>query len=132
MFESNNKKPFELSKLGDPLLNLIYSLSLSNSYNRPMGKKVSNLILAEALEDSGLRSLVGARKSRGDLGDFVEGLLFKLWNNGEYSIDEAVEILSAHITPSKNDIELRKSSIKAFSSLLKHLDEKCSLGSLEK
>jgi hypothetical protein len=92
-----SKTPLELSKIGDPFLNLIYSLALSKTLNRPMGKKVSNAILSEALVRSDLRARAGTRMQKKELGNYVEGLIFKAWIEEKITINEAVEILSKNL-----------------------------------
>jgi len=116
MLDLSGKSPLELSKLGDPLVNLIYSLALTEVYEKPLCKKVSNSVLAEAVEKAGLREIAGRRKRRGELGDFAEGLIFKAWAERRLTIEEAVEILAGSLEPGTG---LRESSIKGFETLLR-------------
>jgi hypothetical protein len=123
MLDVKGRKPLELSKIGDPLVNLLYSLALSKSYNRPFGKKVSNHILSEALTRSMLRVHAGSRMKKADLGDFVEGLIFKSWAEGKIKIEDAVETLSESLGPESRGKQLEEESISGFANLLKQIDE---------
>jgi hypothetical protein len=113
--------PMELSKIGDPLTNLLFSLALSNVRGRPVGRKVSNTVLSEALSNTKLRELAGSRMTRGDLGDYVEGLIFQKWADGRVSMDEAVSILADRLSSDSEGTQLKFESISAFECLLNHL-----------
>ncbi len=113
--------PFELSKIGDPFVNFVYSLALSKTLHRPVGKKVSNKILKEALARSKLRDQAGSRRSKGDLGDYVEGFIFKAWAEGQVTIDDCVAILSRTLSPGAKGKEREEESISAFTDLLRNL-----------
>ncbi len=123
MKEFKGRPPMELSKLGDPFVNLIYSLALSRVYQRPMSKKVSNRILSEALSRSGLRNKAGSRMQREKLGDYAEGLIFSAFAHGKLSLEDAVETLVGELNPSENRSILRERSIQAFEKLLTHVAE---------
>jgi hypothetical protein len=125
MLGIKNKKPVELAKIGDPLVNFLFSLALSKAGKRPIGKKVSNYILSEALIRSGLRDRAGSRVSREDLGDYAEGLIFIAWDEGKITLEEAVNILSENLDPTASGNELKELSIASFENLLKKVVEKC-------
>ncbi len=84
----------DLAKLGDPLANFIYSLGKSMASGQPVGDKVSNEVLSNALSAAGLRYLAPSRVDRHRLGDFVEAIIAFAWLEGEIEIDEAANILS--------------------------------------
>ncbi len=113
--------PMELSKIGDPLTNLLFSMALSRVRGRPMGRKVSNTVLSEALSKTKLREEAGSRMTRGDLGDYVEGLIFQNWAEGRVSMDEAVSILAESLTGNSKGTALKFESIAAFENLLNHI-----------
>ena len=115
------KGPMELSKIGDPLTNLLFSLALSRVRGRPVGRKVSNTVLSEALSKTVLREQAGSRMSRGDLGDFVEGVIFQNWVEGRVSMDDAVSILSEPLSSDSEGTKLKFESITAFENLLNHI-----------
>lgn len=111
----------ELSGVGDNFVNLIYSLALSNALKKPMGKKVSNYILAEALIRSGLREKAGGRLDKHGMADFVECAIFHAWLKEKISIEECVEILTQNLKDVKEQRKIRDASIKAFTELLKYI-----------
>ncbi len=47
-----------LAKLGDSLINLVFSLALSEYLGKPTGERVPNASLAIALEMAGLRHII--------------------------------------------------------------------------
>ncbi|RMF89145.1 MAG: hypothetical protein D6733_06940 [Methanobacteriota archaeon] len=125
MLDVEGKGPAELSKIGDPFVNFLYSLALSKAFMRPLGRKVSNFILAEAVVRSGLRDRLGSRLRRGDLGDIAEGLIFMAWAQGKMDIGEAVEILAGPLSTEEDRLRLREESVKGFEKLLRHVAELC-------
>jgi hypothetical protein len=119
MLDVNGRKPIELSKVGDPLVNFLFSLALSKVCNRPLGRKVSNKILSDALFRADLREQVGSRMTSGDLGDFAEGFIFKAWAEGKIGLEEAVEILSQSLSPDTTGAERHEEATSAFENLLR-------------
>ncbi|MFQ6136333.1 MAG: ribonuclease III family protein [Candidatus Hydrothermarchaeales archaeon] len=113
----------ELSNIGDNFVNLIYSLALSNAMKRPMGVKVSNYVLSEALLNSGFRDRAGKGLDKHDMADFVESIIFFAWTEGKVTIDECVGILTDNIEPTTDRYRLRRSSIAAFTELLKRIGD---------
>ena len=83
-----------LSKLGDALLNFIYSLSLSYHSATPEGRKIPNKILARALEASSHRELIPRRSDKHRKGDIVEAVFACAWLRGMFEIREAARFLS--------------------------------------
>ena len=83
-----------LSKLGDALLNLIYSLSLSVHGGVPEGKKIPNSVLAKALESSSHKSIVPKRSDRHRKGDLVEAIFAFAWLKGLFEIRSAAQFLA--------------------------------------
>jgi hypothetical protein len=108
----------ELSGIGDGFVNLIYSLAVSNVLRKPVGKKASNLVLSEAINKAGIRSLIGKRVDKHDLADYAEGLIFQAWIQGKVSIEECVDIL---VKALEKDPKSKKASIDAFSQLLERI-----------
>jgi hypothetical protein len=121
MLDVKGRKPIELSKVGDPFVNFIYSLALSKTHKRPLGKKVSNRILSEALARTKLREQAGSRMKKGDLGDFTEGIIFKAWAEGMINLEEAVEILARRLNPTSSGKQVHEEAVDAFESLLNHI-----------
>ncbi len=124
MLDLKGRKPMELSKVGDPLVNFLFSLALSKACNRPLGKKVSNKILAEALARANLRERAGSRMTSGDLGDYAEGFIFKAWAEGRIKLEEAVEVLFQNLSPNATGNERTEEATSAFENLLRTIAEK--------
>jgi hypothetical protein len=119
MIDVKGRRPIELSKVGDPLVNLLFSLALSKACNRPLGRKVSNKILSEALARADLREQAGSRMTSGDLGDFAEGFIFKAWAEGKITMEVAVDVLSQSLSPNAKGIERHEEATSAFENLLR-------------
>jgi 8-oxo-dGTP diphosphatase len=112
-----------LSALGDGLINLIYSIAVSNLQGRATSLRASNFVLSEALKLAGMRDGAGPRTDRHAMADYVEGLVFSSWARGQVGLEECVEILEAHLDPSDRQ-NLRDSSITAFTELLNHIRDR--------
>ena len=83
----------QLAQLGDSLVNFVYSLALTRRYGKPMGKKISDSVLAEAARMADLRRLLPRRTSKGDVANSVEALLVHVWLNQLITIDEMSTII---------------------------------------
>jgi hypothetical protein len=87
---------------------------------KPIGKRVHNHILREAIIEAGMRDLAGTRVDMHGLADYAEGYIFQGWIEGKISIEDCVGILA-----NKLDAEnIRKSSVEGFADLLKNIREK--------
>ncbi|MBU7004772.1 MAG: hypothetical protein HXS50_04345 [Theionarchaea archaeon] len=84
-----------LAKLGDALVNFIYSLSLSHIKSRPDGRKIPNKILARALSMCNHRSITPARSDKHRKGDIVEAIFAYGWLVGIIDIRESAEFLAS-------------------------------------
>ncbi len=118
----------DLSKLGDPLVNLIYSLARSMSRDKPDGAKAPNKVLSESLSAAGLRGLAPSRVDSHRLGDVTEAIIAFAWLRGEIEIVEAASILADSFE--KTDFGSRKEVFKAaeagFEELLLVISERVS------
>ncbi len=109
-----------LAKLGDPFVNFIYSLAKSCALGKFDSLKVPDKVLAQALRDADMRTLISKKASSHDLGDAVEALLVHEWLFQKMSIQELVEILTAHLKVgdfSDRKKEMR-SAVQAFTAVL--------------
>lgn len=88
-----------LSKLGDSLLNFIYSLNLSLSQGTPSGGKVPNRVLARAMEHSSHKDLVPRRSDSHRKGDIVEAIFAYAWLKGNLEIGRAVQFIARRLDP---------------------------------
>jgi len=102
----------DLAGLGDSYVNLVYSLAMSQENGRPMGAKVSNQVLAQAVEASGLRKLLPHRVDRHARGNAAEALLVFAWLQGMLEMDECIKVLS------------QKTPVEAFAVLLRQILDK--------
>ncbi|MHA1978539.1 MAG: ribonuclease III family protein [Candidatus Hodarchaeales archaeon] len=110
------------AKLGDSLVNFIYSLAKSGVSNTPTGTKVSDLILSKAYRSSlwTTSEYLKLKGKKGQLADQVEALILFFWIQKLLSIDEFVEILMKNLDPKKlhHSHEEEETAINAFKSLL--------------
>lgn len=83
----------KLAALGDAYVNFVYSLALSRIKGKPVGAKVESSLLAEAMRQAGLRSLLPSRMDRHKQADAAEALIVYAWARGVMSIEEVVTIL---------------------------------------
>ncbi len=111
----------ELSGVGDSFVNLIYSIAVSNASGKPLCRRASNYVLSEAIYESGLRETVGPRADRHKLADFAECQIFNAWLKENVTIEDCVKILTRELKNSKEP--LREASVKAFTMLLKEIQE---------
>lgn len=117
-----------LAKLGDSLVNFLYSLALSEFTERPVGGRVSNSSLAIAMDRAGLKELIPPRTDKHGKGDIAEALIAYAWLEGVFTIEEAVDILRRNfmenvLHPYRNKEVLGF----AFGELLKVIKERLSL-----
>ncbi|WXG40698.1 MAG: ribonuclease III family protein [Candidatus Freyarchaeum deiterrae] len=115
-----------LAKLGDSIVNLLYSLVKSKLAGRPDGAKMPDSFLAEAFRKAGLRKYVSTRQDAHSLGDAAEALIAYSWLKDHFEIKETAENFNPLIAHEK--IITRKTerevSILIFTSLLQELFEK--------
>ena len=83
----------KLAALGDAYVNFVYSLALSKRKGEPVGAKVDNRLLAEALRKAGLRNLLPSRIDRHKQADAAEALIVYAWVQDAMTIEEGVSIL---------------------------------------
>ncbi len=95
----------KLSKLGDALLNLIYSLSLSQARGIADGRKIPNIILAKAIESSKHRDLVPRRSDKHRKGDIVEAIFAYAWLKGILDIRRCAAFLARRHQSKENGLD---------------------------
>lgn len=84
----------DLAALGDSYVNFAYSLAMSQKLQRPMGAKVDNQTLAEAVTKSGLRKFLPHRVDRHARGNAAEALLVFAWLSDLLELSDCTEALS--------------------------------------
>ena len=96
----------KLAKLGDALLNFIYSLSLSQRQGIADGRKIPNLILAKALDSARHKDLVPRRSDKHRKGDIVEAIFAYAWLKGMLDIREASIFLARRHQTKENGLDM--------------------------
>lgn len=109
----------DLAGLGDAYVNFIYSLAISQRYQRPMGAKVKNQVLAEAVEKSGLRRLLPRRVNRHTRGNTAEALLVFAWLGDLLDLDDCIRILSEEEEPTEAFANLLREVLKKLDAMPK-------------
>jgi uncharacterized protein YeaC (DUF1315 family) len=109
----------DLARLGDSFVNLIYSTAKTKASGKPVGEKVPDKVLSQALEIAKLP--VQMRLTHGERGDAVEAVLAYAWMHNLLPLEEAVTILYATISGAEYESRSlgREISAKAFSKLIK-------------
>ncbi|MHA1722194.1 MAG: ribonuclease III family protein [Candidatus Baldrarchaeia archaeon] len=115
-----------LAKLGDALVNFIYSLAKSLILGKLDAWKVSDAVLSQALENASLLKLLPKRSDKHSRGDAVEALLAYAWIMGIFDIKNAVMLLKDEM---KRDDFSNKSlekiaAVRAFKKLLEEIKPK--------
>jgi len=98
----------DLAALGDSYVNFVYSLAMSQKLKRPLGAKVDNQTLAEAVTKSGLRKFLPHRVDRHTRGNAAEALLVFAWLSDLIDLRDCTDVLSR-----EDDL------IEAFANLIK-------------
>jgi hypothetical protein len=84
----------DLASLGDSYVNFVYSLAMSQKLKRPVGGKVENQTLADAVTKSGLRKFLPHRVDRHTRGNAAEALLVFAWLSDLLDLNECTDALS--------------------------------------
>jgi hypothetical protein len=116
------------SKLGDSLVNFIYSLAKTGITNSSTGTKVSDYVLAEAYRASEWKKkpMITLKGSKGLLADKVEALILFFWVFELFTIEDLTTVLMKHLDEEllHHTKEEEQCAIVAFCSLLNSLLEK--------
>ena len=109
----------DLARLGDSFVNLVYSTAKTKACGRPVGEKVPDRVLSQALEIAKLP--VPMRLTHGERGDVVEAVLAYAWMHNMLPLEEAVAILYTTISGAEYESRSleREMSARAFSKLIK-------------
>ncbi|RLI47414.1 hypothetical protein DRO69_00595 [Candidatus Bathyarchaeota archaeon] len=83
----------DLAGLGDMYVNFVHSLALSRKLRKPVGVKVNNRILAEAVRKSGLRKMLPGRIDRHAQGDAAEALIVYAWLRDVVGFEDCLRIM---------------------------------------
>lgn len=115
-----------LAKLGDVLVNFIYSLAKSLVLGKLDAWKVSDAVLSRALEETSLLTVLPKRSDRHSRGDAVEALIAYAWIMGIFDIENAVMLFKEEMK--QNDFNSKKleavAAARAFRKLLEEIKPK--------
>jgi hypothetical protein len=110
------------AKLGDSLVNFIYSVAKSLVSGIPTGMKVSDSILTEAFKGSSWYTTKTLRLSgkKDRIADAVEALILFFWVQQEVSLEKLIEPLESQLEPHRlqHPKEEHHSAVLAFQNLL--------------
>jgi hypothetical protein len=113
------------AKLGDALVNFIYSVAKSLVSGSPTGMKVSDSILSEAFKGSSwyrTKTLkLSGKKDR--IADAVEALILFFWVHEGLNLKKMIEPLESQLEPHRlqHPREEHKSAVLSFQTLLNYL-----------
>ncbi|MBD3193108.1 MAG: hypothetical protein GF308_20910 [Candidatus Heimdallarchaeota archaeon] len=118
-----------LAKFGDTVINFIYSWAKTKCLKTPMGERVYDKALAEAIRQSNLRNVMPSSSSSGDLGDGAEALIGFAFLEELMDLEEMTEIIQEiWETESPQAFSSRKKEkrfmIECFTSLLLEIKER--------
>jgi len=114
----------ELAKFGDSLVNFAYSLMKTKATGTPTGVRVLDKALAEAVRQTGLRSVLHSSISAGEIGDGAEALIGYCFLEGLLSLDEMIAIMNKvayeNESPKENNTRMREKEqmTRVFTALL--------------
>lgn len=111
------------AKLGDALVNLIYSIAKSLVLKKATGTKVSDSVLSEAYQKSLWREELGLRGKKDFVADRVEALILFFWIHRSVSLNTFITPLVSHLKPEllHHPREEHITAVLAFTSLLNAL-----------
>jgi len=81
-----------LARLGDSLINFIYSAALSLELGKPIGIRVKNEVLSKACKTLKLRERLKVKGEELSNGDLVESLLAFVWLKGILTSEDMIRI----------------------------------------
>jgi hypothetical protein len=117
----------QLAALGDTYVNFIYSLAITSVIGKPIGVRVRDKVLAEALKNSGLREhLLPKRLGSHELSNAAESVIIYCWLQKIISLQESQSMLSSVISEGILNSREREweDGVKAFTFLLSKLKER--------
>jgi hypothetical protein len=94
-----------LAKYGDSVVNFLYNAAIFEANSKLQGIKVWDSCLAEACKNSPLRSYIGSRKNKGELGDAVEAFIGYVHLTNKSTIDKLIDILAKFLRHRKSQEE---------------------------
>jgi len=104
-----------LAKVGDNLVNFIYSLAKSVVLGRTTGEKVRDSVLARAIRATDFNNHFSRRTDVGRAADSYEAIMAYLWMSGKLTIRDAVELLAKTLDIDSSTSRKKEGEIAAFS-----------------
>ncbi|MHA1339115.1 MAG: ribonuclease III family protein [Promethearchaeota archaeon] len=117
----------ELAKLGDEIINMVYSLAYSLFIGKPTGEKVNATVLAESMRQSDLRKYAKSRAKTHDIADSAEAIIAYYFLKNKISIEMMVSKVLEGLGQYKNQLpfktikEKRDADISGLLNLLKYI-----------
>ncbi len=111
------------SNLGDVVLNFICSAGVTRKTKRPIGFKVSNKILSQALLKSNLANFIRKRINIHEKGDIVEAFFGYLWFHGKLDLSESITIIAKALPKNFtfNHVQANNELAKSIAKLINYL-----------
>ena len=113
------------AKLGDSLVNFLYSIAKSLVSGSPTGIKVSDSILSESYKCSQWfkTKTLTLSGNKGQIADSIEALVLYFWIQESMTIEELIKpiVSNLHADNLHHPKEERKSAIQAFQKFLDYL-----------
>jgi len=118
-----------LAKLGDALINFLFSSAKTKATNTPTGGRVPNKVLSKALKYANICLDMFSYGELKDKADLVEAIIAYAWLNRILTLQELEEILVAYLRRLQfNSLELEKELLaKGFALVLKTIIERLSV-----
>lgn len=111
----------QFARIGDGVVNLMYSLALLIAIGDIKKTKLPGYILAEALRASGLRLYLPSRQDRYKLSDAAEALIGYAWLTGAIEIKEAANLIASMINPKLSVKNNTSNVVSAFTLLIRNI-----------
>jgi dsRNA-specific ribonuclease len=114
-----------LSRLGDSITNLVFSIAISLVLKKPEGGRASDKVLSQALIEAGLRHIAPKRAGSDQLGDIAESLIASAWLNHVIEIEDAAGTVASEFseTDLKDKRKEDQSAIRGFKRLLERITQ---------
>jgi len=115
----------ELAKLGDSIINMTYSIAYSIFIGKPIGEKVSAIILSESMKKADLRKYAKRRAKAHDIADAAESIIAYFFLKRKISIEQIIlkifEGLKSQFYPIKTIQDRRDIDIASITNLLVYI-----------
>lgn len=104
-----------LAKVGDNLVNFVYSLAKSVILGHTTGEKVRDSVLARAIRATTVYNHFSRRTDVGRAADAYEAIMAYLWMTGKITIQEAVESITESLQIDSKTSRKKEGEVSALS-----------------